>query len=520
MMNTLNNQTRIETFNQWLKDRGVNQHPSISIHHFGKHQGHGLIATQDIQAGTILFSIPRPPISTSPLLTIGTSDLLNKLSSSELGKISRNWIPLLTTMMWERARGYDQSIPSQTSWRPYFEMMPTEFDTLMFWSDEELKELQASTVLETIGREEAEADYHQIVVPLIRSRPDLFPIPTSNQVKAWTWDDFYSLKVYHLMGSLALSRSFEVNVSPQSDDHHDEGEEVDDEKSVEDQDENGDVSMTAASASSTGLNDEEEEEEVGLNTSEGVAMIPLADILNAKSGCENAKLFYELTSLNMTTTKPIKKGEQIYNTYADPPNADLLRRYGHVDDENPFDLAEVSLESCIRLAAETLYPSEPENQNKLDELKSKAKWALEVSDIDEIFMLPTKTQREPKEILPDELVIILRILLSTEEEFQTWKSKGKVPKASMSERIAQLGIKIISDRLNGYSTTIQVDQDLLKDQSLSNRRMKAVRVRLGEKLILNDLLDDLVDSIQTLNHKRKHQTQLEKCQKNVKKSKS
>lgn len=148
MMNTLNNQTRIETFNQWLKDRGVNQHPSISIHHFGKHQGHGLIATQDIQAGTILFSIPRPPISTSPLLTIGTSDLLNKLSSSELGKISRNWIPLLTTMMWERARGYDQSIPSQTSWRPYFEMMPTEFDTLMFWSDEELKELQASTVLD------------------------------------------------------------------------------------------------------------------------------------------------------------------------------------------------------------------------------------------------------------------------------------------------------------------------------------------------------------------------------------
>ncbi|EGG03367.1 uncharacterized protein MELLADRAFT_90239 [Melampsora larici-populina 98AG31] len=504
-------ETRIEAFNHWLKDRGVIQHPSISIHHFG-HQGHGLIATEDIEAGTILFSIPRPPVSNSPLLTIGTSDFLSKLGTSDAEKISRNWIPLLMTMMWERARGYDQSVPSHMSWRPYFEMMPTEFDTLMFWSDDELKELQASTVL---GKEEAEADYHQLVAPLIRSRSDLFPIPTSNQGKVWTWDDFYGLQIYHLMGSLALSRSFEVDVVPETD-NHDEEEEVDDDKSIEDQDENGDISMTAASASSTGII----EEEVGLNTSEGVAMVPLADILNAKSGCENAKLFYEPTTLNMTTTKSIRKGEQIYNTYADPPNADLLRRYGHVDDENPFDLAEVSLELCIRLAAESLHPSDPQNQNTLDELKSRAKWALEVSDIDEIFMLPTKSQREPKEILPDELVIMLRILLSTEEEFQTWKSKGKVPKPAMSEPIAQLAIQILSNRLNQYSTTIQNDQDLLKDQSLSRRKLKSIKVRLGEKLILNDLLNDLNKSIQINNGKRKSQNQLEKTKKNTKKSKT
>jgi SET domain-containing protein 6 len=36
-----------------------------------------------------------------------------------------------------------------------------------------------------------------------------------------------------------------------------------------------------------------------------------------------ARLFYEEGS--------IKRGEQIWNTYGDQPNADLLRKYGHVD---------------------------------------------------------------------------------------------------------------------------------------------------------------------------------------------
>jgi len=44
-----------------------------------------------------------------------------------------------------------------------------------------------------------------------------------------------------------------------------------------------------------------------------------------------ARLFYEKDSLNMVAVKPIKHGEQIWNTYGDLPNAELLRRYGHVD---------------------------------------------------------------------------------------------------------------------------------------------------------------------------------------------
>ena len=33
----------------------------------------------------------------------------------------------------------------------------------------------------------------------------------------------------------------------------------------------------------------------------------------------------------MVALKPIEHGEQIWNTYGDLPNAELLRRYGHID---------------------------------------------------------------------------------------------------------------------------------------------------------------------------------------------
>ena len=92
-----------------------------------------------------------------------------------------------------------------------------------------------------------------------------------------------------------------------------------------------------------------------------------------------AKLFYEPTVLKMISTKPIKAGEQVvrvpqflslstlflisvqWNTYGDPPNSDLLRRYGFVDvtelepplsgEGNPADIVEVPANFVVEAAA-------------------------------------------------------------------------------------------------------------------------------------------------------------------------
>ena len=86
------------------------------------------------QPDEVLFSIPR-----SLLLNTSNSQLASLLTEAERSSL-RNWTPLILTMMWE-ARQPD------SRWRPYFDIMPTEFDSLMFWSEEELRELKGSTIV-------------------------------------------------------------------------------------------------------------------------------------------------------------------------------------------------------------------------------------------------------------------------------------------------------------------------------------------------------------------------------------
>lgn len=241
-----------------------------------------------------------------------------------------------------------------TTWKPYFALLPTQFDSLMFWSDEELAELQGSTVLSKIGRDEADQAFVETVKPLVEKHANVFGDPKD-----------YSAELFHRMGSLVLSRSFHVDSKPENDDEEKEDEDSDDE--------------------------EEEREDVA-----DVAMVPFADILNAKSGADNvrtsllykgadrpltsanapqARLFYEPTTLNMMSTSHIPAGAQIYNTYADPPNSDLLRRYGHVDEVNDSDLVEVGLETVVDLVGEARGMSEEERE-------ARAEWLLEMG-IDE-----------------------------------------------------------------------------------------------------------------------------------------
>ncbi len=47
-----------------------------------------------------------------------------------------------------------QYLPRQenSAWKTYFKVLPHTFDTLMFWSQSELNELQASAVKDKVGK--------------------------------------------------------------------------------------------------------------------------------------------------------------------------------------------------------------------------------------------------------------------------------------------------------------------------------------------------------------------------------
>lgn len=137
----------------------------------------------------------------------------------------------------------------------------------------------------------------------------------------------YSLEMYHIMGSLILSRSFNVEEwdsgegegeNPVANTSHGSGMDVDSPEGNEHVDE-----LHHAETEEEDEGDEEKEED-----SSNVAMVPMADLLNARYGSENvcgsifyvsaaflyfsqAKLFYEKHQLKMVSIKPIKVGEQI-----------------------------------------------------------------------------------------------------------------------------------------------------------------------------------------------------------------
>ncbi|CAG8438367.1 9830_t:CDS:2 [Acaulospora morrowiae] len=71
-------------------------------------------------------------------------------------------------------------------------------------------------------------------------------------------------------------------------------------------------------------------------------MMPMADMLNHKTGFNNARLFREKGTLQMIAIKQISEGEQIFNTYGDLCSAELLRKYGFVDENNINDIVEIN----------------------------------------------------------------------------------------------------------------------------------------------------------------------------------
>jgi SET domain-containing protein 6 len=135
-----------------------------------------------------------------------------------------------------------------------------------------------------------------VIKPMIESRADLFPVPEGT-----SWEDNYGLGMYHRMGSLVLSRSFHVEASSSSEeDDPDEGHDVSMESahslapgSVENGHSTHLIHGTLDQHSELGNEDEGEEEEEEREAVEDIAMVPLADLLNAKTGSENVGVDYQ-----------------------------------------------------------------------------------------------------------------------------------------------------------------------------------------------------------------------------------
>ncbi|CAG7938802.1 unnamed protein product [Penicillium salamii] len=439
-------QTQSDNFISWLQAS-----PGVQLNHKlrladlrASGAGRGVVAQENIPEGEELFSIPRAMV-----LAVQNSELKTLLGQDleQLGP----WLSLMLVMLYEYLQG------EKSRWAPYFKVLPSRFDSLMFWSSAELQELQASTIVEKIGREGAEESIMESIAPIVRGNPALFP--PAPGLSSYDGDAGAAalIELAHVMGSLIMAYAFDIE---KSEDDDDEG------------DANDESYMT---------DDEDEQLPKG--------MVPLADLLNADADRNNARLYQEEGALVMKAIKPIQQGEEIFNDYGEIPRADLLRRYGYVTDNYAvYDVVELSLESICQAAG--LSNSDVESQPRLEFLAE-----LDILDDGYVIPRPVEADTTLVDILPAELVVMLSTLALPEEEFKQRQSKNKAPKPALEANQAAILVKALQTQQAQYATTLAQDIQLasslppLDPLDVSSRRARmALQVRVGEKQVIQTIL--------------------------------
>lgn len=250
----------------------VHHNPACKRHH--SHHENPPVARANIPEGEELFSIPR-----NLIFAVQNSELKNLLGP-DLDALGP-WLSLMLVMLYEYSQG------GNSKWAAYFRVLPTRFDTLMFWSPAELQELQASAIVDKIGKQGADESILKSIVPIVRANPGLFPLV--NGVASYEGDAGAAalLELAHVMGSLIMAYAFDIE-KPETE-----------EDDVEDNDESY---MT---------DDEDEQLPKG--------MVPLADLLNADADRNNVSNF----------RVPLFALSSCSNVYCSGPSFPRRRVLGH-----------------------------------------------------------------------------------------------------------------------------------------------------------------------------------------------
>jgi SET domain-containing protein 6 len=363
------------------------------------------------------------------------------------------WASLILVMLYEYFNG------DASNWAAYFSVLPADFNTLMYWTEDELAELQASAVVNKIGKESANEMFLEQLLPVIKEiAPIFFAGDERAPQRAEELRDERNLALMHRMGSLIMAYAFDIEPTI----------------SKKDVDEEGYAS---------------EDEDAALPK----GMVPLADMLNADADRNNARLFYEANSLDMKALKSIRAGEEIFNDYGPLPRSDLLRRYGYITDNYAqYDVAEVSMDLVTDLAGTAGIYSE-----------ARIAYLDEQDVIDTGYDIFVSAPFTLQESLSPELVVLVETLLLPGEEFERLQGKGKLPKPEkMTSHGAEFLLRLVQTRLAQYATSLEGDtSDYAGVPSIAGHDAKERRfamakaVRIGEKRLLRQVEEALAEKL-------------------------
>ncbi|XP_061578714.1 N-lysine methyltransferase setd6 isoform X2 [Cololabis saira] len=288
---------RLQNFLQWCRTAGLVLSTKVCVSTEGTVADYGMVATDDIHDGEVLFTIPR-----SALLHQGTTKVSALLEAGKQDlQSSSGWVPLLLALL------HEYTTP-QSRWTPYLSLWPdfSALDQPMFWSRAERDGLLRGTgvprAVET-DLSNIQREYQHVALPFMRRHPDVWSPGT------------HTLQLYTRLVAFVMAYSF---TEPRGED----GDEEED--------------------------DEEEDEEEAPGPP---MMVPMADMLNHVSR-HNAQLEFTADSLKMVSMRYIRRGEEVFNTYGQLANAQLLHMYGFTEPypSNANDTADVPVSNLLAAA--------------------------------------------------------------------------------------------------------------------------------------------------------------------------
>jgi histone-lysine N-methyltransferase SETD3 len=212
---------------------------------------------------------------------------------------------------------------------------------------------------------------------------------------------------------------------------------------------------------------------------EELALVPYADLMNhnpysrtyidaQRSGMP---LISRTEEVAVYSDRPYKQFEQVFISYGEKSNADLLLLYGFALERNPFNSVEISV---------GLSQEDPMYGQKKNYLDRSGRGLASVR-------FPLQGNR-----YPSELVDFLRLLLVEPEDLgmqplaQTDFNEPISP--SLERRVLQTLESICESYLEQYATTLEQDDALIMDKpmfaTLSRQARMAIKLRASEKRIL------------------------------------
>ncbi|CAD6502169.1 BgTH12-02407 [Blumeria graminis f. sp. triticale] len=421
------------SFLEWLPKVGIKMCQGIKIDEFLPDRGRGIVAIRDFSDGEIILTIPR-----SALLNSETAGKL--LDPSTIGSLSNmpEWLNLTALILAEAQN-------TNSRWGPYLSILPEKLDSLIFWSQDELSELQASAVVHKIEKESSEKLFSEHIMPLGLSNVNYY--------------------LCHLIASIIMAYAFDVPAMQSEDD--DDGE--------------NDTDML--------VSDDEKEEST-------LSMVPLADLFNADADKCNVRLFCDKEDLEMRTVRPILSGEELFNDYGALPQTDLLRRYGYITENYArYNVVEIFSRTLISLFTNQSASELPESLslNPMNEKYLNERIALAVREniFEESYDIYHSFIDEPS--IPEQLIALVYILLLQKRHFMAIESSLEtLPGRSKlcTGLVGQVLVVAFKKRETEYATSLAMDEEIIKSSGLSRRMHMAVTVRLGEKRILQEAIQE------------------------------